>query len=164
VSESFESRVDLLGKVPLTLTMKSGMLRLADGRLSFTRSRDRVVFDVPMREVHSVAISSFGITLWHGTTRYRFATTQPPTPFAHSNNPLVAAAALPDAIRKYRRSREAASDWFDVLSPLAGPVPLGVTVDQPWSTKKSVAVMLAISFGVVVVIGGVITAIVFATG
>jgi hypothetical protein len=65
----------------LTVGMRSGTMRLADGRLRYTRKRKhRVVFDAPVGEFHSLARSSWGtgFHLWHGATRHRFS--RPPGP------------------------------------------------------------------------------------
>jgi hypothetical protein len=69
-----ETRVEQVGALPLTLTERSGRLRLADDRLSFIRRRGRVVFDAPLREFHSFApaFGGQGFHLWHREARYRF--------------------------------------------------------------------------------------------
>jgi len=144
-TRTHESAADLLGRVPITLLMKSGTLRLADGRLSFTRSRNRVVFDVPMSEVHSIGISVFGITLWHGTTRYRFAIGHTSGGGIHPDNAVLALAAvaeLPGAIRNYREARQDAYAWATILNRSAGPVPPGLVVKAPWPTWKVVLVVV----------------------
>jgi hypothetical protein len=150
-----ETKADLLGAVPITLLMKRGQLRLADGRLSFTRSNNRVVFDAPMSEIHSVDKSSFGITLWHGTTRYRFAIGQKYRAGASSGIPLVAEVAAVGAIEDYRDARLGADVWVSMLRPLAGPAPQGVEVKASWPTWKTMLVILGgaciIVFGIVAI-------------
>jgi len=148
----FESHADLLAAVPVTFLMKSGTLRLADGRLSFTRSRNRVVFDAPMSEIHSVATNAFGITVWHGPKRYRFAIGHKSRVGVHSDNALIAAASLPGAISDYREARQGAGDWAATLRPLAGAVPSGVAVSAPWPMWKMMSVILGGIVGIVAVI------------
>ena len=129
-----ESRVELVRGVPITLLTVSGRLRLADGRLSFTRSRGRVVFDVPVGELHSVATSFIGFTVWHGRRRYRFTTHEPDSVVQGPGllGATVAAAQLPGAFRRYREGKQLAQMWCDVLAPLVGSKPQDVRVRAPW--------------------------------
>ncbi len=60
VSTELEAPVDLV-LLPVTFGLRSGTMRLADGRLTYTRAwRRRVVFDAPLHEFHSFARSSMG--------------------------------------------------------------------------------------------------------
>jgi hypothetical protein len=129
-----ESRVELVRGVPITLFTRSGRLRLAGNRLSFTRSRERVVLDVPVSELHSVATSFIGFTVWHGKRRYRFTTHEPQTVVQGPGivGATVAAAQLPEALARYREEKQLAQAWRDVLAPLVGPTPDDVRVRAPW--------------------------------
>ena len=150
----YESHADLLAAVPITFLMKSGTLRLADGRLSFTRSRNRVVFDAPMSEIHSVGTNAFGITLWHGATRYRFAIGQKYRAGIHSEVPVLAAVSAAAAISDYREARNSATDWALTLIPLQGAVPTGVAIKPPWPAWKT---WVAIIGGVLAVAAVIVT-------
>jgi hypothetical protein len=128
------SRAELVRGVPLTLLSTSGTLRLQDGRLSFTRTRGTEVFDVPAQELHSVAISAMGLTVWHDRQRYRFAIGN-----RHTNVPVngpvgavIALAEMPAAVAEYRAGRDLTRAWFDTLSPFAAEPPDGLQVRAPW--------------------------------
>jgi hypothetical protein len=138
----YESHADLLTAVPITFLMKAGTLRLADGRLSFTRSRNRVVFDAPMNEIHSVGTNAFGITLWHKSTRYRFAIGQKYRAGIDSGVPVIAAVSAAAAIGDYRQARSSAADWASTLVPLQGSVPSGVAIRTPWPAWKTWAAII----------------------
>lgn len=79
--ESLSSDAQLLRAVPIPTVSQWGTLRLDDGRLSFTKKSGDTVFDVPANEIHSVRpMTSMGIHVWHGTTRYRLAAGVPSIP------------------------------------------------------------------------------------
>ena len=89
-----EAPLDLV-LLPVTFGLRSGTMRLADGRLTYTRTRrQQVVFDAPLDEFHSFARSSMGtgFHLWHGSTRYRFVSYHPVLPAEYGSS-LVANAA-----------------------------------------------------------------------
>ena len=120
----FEIGADQMGKVPITLFLKPGTLKLADGRLSFVRrTGNSTVVDAPIGEFHSVSKNAFGITIWHGPTKYRFVIGQKDRIGASSSIPLVAAASIPGAINDMRNAKQDAEELVRVLTPLVGPAP-----------------------------------------
>lgn len=154
-----ELQCELARKVPINGATRSGTLRLADGRLSFTRSRNRVVFDVPMAEVHSVATTKIGFNLWHGETRYRF-TFAPSVSTMKSGHDLldvaIGATGARKALAEYGNAREVSQQWVDALAPLVGQPPPGLHVPEPWGWWQYTAVIV----GIILLIGGVVTGIV----
>lgn len=160
-----ESDAELLRAVPITLFSISGRLRDDGERLSFRGGlRNRVVFDVPVAELHSVsAMSSLGLHVWHGVDRYRFTFTTPLAGEVESGNDAVDAAAaiarVPSAVRQHRRSRDAAALWLTRLQAKAGAPPPGVRVRPPWPMWTWWAGLV----GAVIVIVAFITGLVFLT-
>ena len=154
-----ELQCELARKVPINGATRSGTLRLADGRLSFTRSRDRVVFDVPMAEVHSVATTKIGFNLWHGATRYR-VTFVPSVHQMNTGHDLldigIAASGAIQALAEYGNTRQVSQQWVDALAPLAGQPPPGLRVPEPWGWWQYTALIV----GITLRIGGVVTGIV----
>src|SRR3954449_11889727 len=71
--DAFESRAELLGTIPVPIMSKPGVLRLRNGRLTFTADDGEVKLDAPTHELHSAAVSASGIHVWHGPSRMRFA-------------------------------------------------------------------------------------------
>ncbi len=164
---ALEGRVDLV-ILPITLGLRAGTMRLADGRLSYTRRRrKRVVFDAPLHEFHSFGPSSLGtgFHLWHGATRYRFIVDEPAVPVGYGSG-LIADAAeavvqIQQGVARTARSRAEVDRWHDALVPvIASEPPSGVTVRRPWSTRRFIWATAGIVTGVTAVLVGVITAIV----
>ena len=125
---ALEGAVDLV-VLPVTFGLRAGNLRLADGRLTFTRRRGRVVFDAPVHELHSVARSSLGtgFHLWHGPTRYRFVVHHPVLPSEYGPGGLASTVEAVDQLRRgivtTARSRAEVDRWHDALDARdrAGP-------------------------------------------
>jgi hypothetical protein len=157
---AFESESERLRWLPITIAAQSGYLRLEAGRLTFrTDFRERVVFDYPANEIHSVApMTSTGFHFWHDTTRYRFSTGIV-TPVTHPmtgstlGNVAARAAALPaalanDAVRKLQNRA-----WLDLLAEHACEPPPGLRVRKPWpGWTWAVGVLLTAA----VLIGGIV--------
>jgi hypothetical protein len=121
------SHAELLPAVPFTMMMKSGELRLAGDRLRFATD-DEVLLDAPLDELHSLAPAVIGIHIWHADKRFRFAL-------------------------GYRDRRTGGTDdvaaltsmWLDILLPLIGVPPAGVTVRKPWPRWAWVLGVIALS-------------------
>lgn len=116
---SYSSPAELLGKIPITLFMKSGTLALDNGQLSF-RTRRATVFEVPVAKVHSVrSVSRVGLELWHGETRYRFVPDWSPVHSLKTPSDAVNVAAgawqLGRSIAADKKMRVAREAWIDVL-------------------------------------------------
>jgi hypothetical protein len=166
-----EGRVDLI-VLPITLGVRAGSMRLADGRLTYTRRRrGRVVFDAPVHEVHSFGRSSLGtgFHLWHGATRYRFVAGPPAAPVGDApglvGDVAEGVAQVRQGLAQTARCRAEVDRWHDALVPViaAGP-PLGVTVRRPWSPRRFVATTAALVAGATAVVVGAITAVVAVVG
>jgi hypothetical protein len=156
--------------VPLTVGMRPGTMRLADGRLVYARKRkQRVVFDAPVGEFHSFARSSWGtgFHLWHGATRHRFSLYQPVPP-------VELGPDVPDWIEdvdQFSRSlavhavsRAQVDRWYDALVPVIAPTaPPGVTVRPPLSRAGFFAAALGFAVSMTLVVAAIVTAIVLAT-
>ena len=154
---------------PLTFGWRSGTMRIADGRLTYTRKRkQRVVFDAPLGEFHSFAQSSWGtgFHLWHGTTRHRFS-------LYHPVPPVELGPEVPDWVEDvdhFRRSvqmqaisRAEVDRWHAALVPVIAPqAPPGVRVRPPLSTAGFLAAALGFAVSVTLVVAAIVTAIVVA--
>ena len=167
---ALEGAVDLV-VLPVTFGLRAGNLRLADGRLTFTRRRGRVVFDAPVHELHSVARSSLGtgFHLWHGPTRYRFVVHHPVLPSEYGPGGLASTVEAVDQLRRgvvtTARSRAEVDRWHDALSPVIAPAPpVGIDVHPPWSPWRFVVGMLAGSIAATLVLVAAIAAVVVAAG
>jgi hypothetical protein len=167
---ALEGAVDLV-VLPVTFGLRAGTMRLADGRLTFTRRRGRVVFDAPVHEFHSVARSSLGtgFHLWHGATRYRFVVHHPVLPAEHGPGGLADAVEAVDQLRQgivaTARSRAEVDRWHDALAPVIAAVPpAGVEVRAPWSSARFLVTMLAGATTATLVLVAAIAAVVVAAG
>ncbi len=146
---AYEGQAEFMRWLPITLASSSGKLRLADGRLSFTTDlRHKVLFDVPVGEIHSVSRSmNNGLHLWHGPTRYRLAVGNPVyvpgvvsaaggavggTVAGALGSAAAEAAGIPGRGRLDRANRAQADSWFDVLRSRQADPPVGVRVRPPW--------------------------------
>ncbi|HWL42200.1 MAG TPA: hypothetical protein VNQ73_04600 [Ilumatobacter sp.] len=132
----YETRAELMPRVPTVIGMRSGTLRLADGRLSF-RNRHRVLWEHPIGEMHSVtSAASVGFHIWHGSRCYKLLPEWAPVAHLATGNPAVDVAAgvarIGEARRTDARSRDSRTNWVNLLAPLVGPPPAGVKVRTPW--------------------------------
>ena len=160
----FSSKASLLRWVPISLFMVDGTLGVHDGRLTFTRSRDRVVFDAPVGELHSISRGAgAALYVWHGSRRLRFITGQVYVHHVRTGNDLLDTVTGVSAIGRAFAADAAAKDtrdqWLELLVPLAGDPPPGLTVKRPWPTW---AWFLAV-IGATLVLVAIIVAAVFAT-
>ena len=165
-----EGPLDLV-LLPVTFGLRSGTMRLADGRLTYTRRRrQHVEFDAPLDEFHSFARSSMGtgFHLWHGSTRYRFVSYHPVLPAEYGSS-LVADAAesvvqLRQGLARTALSRADVDRWHDTLVPVIAPQPpVGVDVRPPLSSGRYLAAMLGLATAATLVLIAIITAIVLMT-
>ncbi len=156
-----ESPALLLRKVPIAVGAPAGRLRLAGGRLTFTKSKGGVIVDLPVAELHSVSASSIGLVVWHGTRRYRFAV-GPGNTAIHGTGAIggaLAIAQLPDEIKAYRTGVAMIAAWVDAIKAQAhGVPPDGLKIHKPWGTVKTVLVVVA--GATVVVVGTIVLALV----
>jgi hypothetical protein len=157
--------------VPLTVGFRSGTMRLADGRLTYTRTRKhRVVFDAPVGEFHSFAPSSWGtgFHLWHGATRHRFS-------LYHPVPPVELAPEVPDwvedvndfgrSLQMQAISRAEVDRWHDALVPVIAPqAPPGLRVRPPLSRAGFLGAALGFAVSMTLVVAAIVTAIVLAGG
>jgi hypothetical protein len=110
----------VLPRVPVTLLMKPGELRLAEGRLTFRVGADEPVLDAPVAELHSVALAVTGMHVWHGPRQWRFVF------------PRAVTTAPGRAQARRDPPNDTAARWVDVLQPIVGDPPVGVRVGAPW--------------------------------
>lgn len=159
-TERFESDAEFLRALPITTFSSSGKLQLAGGRLSFTTGlRHRVLFDVPVNELHSVARSAVtGLHLWHGSTRYRLSVGSPVYIPGVGTAAAEAVTGLPLDLRGRfemdRANRATADNWLQLLQEHQTEPPAGLKVRRPWPTW---AIWLTV-VGVTLVLVGAITA------
>jgi hypothetical protein len=165
-----EAPLDLV-LLPVTFGLRAGTMRLADGRLTYTRKRrDEVVFDAPLDEFHSFARSSMGtgFHLWHGTTRYRFVSYHPVLPAEYGSS-LAAnvgenVVQMRQGLAKTALSRADVDRWCEALVPQIAPAPpTGLDVRPPLTARRYLAAMLGLATAATVVLIAVITAIVLMT-
>lgn len=166
-----EGRVEYV-VLPLTFGLRAGTLRLADGRLRYTRKwRNRIVFDAPVEEFHSLARSSWGtgFHLWHGAQRHRFVAYHPVVSMPYGTG-LVADVA--EGVSQYAQARVAMNrsqadvdGWYEVLAPVvAAQPPAGVRVRPPLSKRGFGLAMAGFAVGVTALLVAAITAGVFLFG
>jgi len=165
-SERFESSAEFLRALPITTFSSSGTLRLADGRLSFTTGlRHRVLFDVPVNELHSVARSAVtGLHLWHGSTRYRLSVGSPVYVPGIGTAAAEVVTGLPLDLRGRfemdRANRATADSWLSLLQPHESTAPAGVRVRRPWPTWAIWVTVVAVTLA----LAGAITAVALLAG
>jgi hypothetical protein len=133
------------------LAQKSGTLQLAFGRLRFATTRGRVVFDLPLSELHSLGVGELGtaIDVWHRDKRHRVSLAGPPEfmlPSATGADPLIGAMAVESGVKQTRREREKARAWKELLEPyIAVQPPPGVKVRRPMgNVAYAISVMLLV--------------------
>ncbi|CAB4896956.1 unannotated protein [freshwater metagenome] len=119
------THAELLAKVPVATFIKSGDLRLANDRLSFTTIGGEVLLDAPIDEIHSVAPAAVGLHLWHGSRCLRFA---------------------------FRESRDLAASWITTLTPLVSAPPSTLRVPPPWPKWAWMLTVVAVTAMLVVAI------------
>ncbi len=126
-SSAVASPADLLATIPIAQIVKSGDLRLADGRLSFTSPGGLVLLDAPVEELHSVAKAAIGIHVWHRDKRFRFS--------FGKENPTRA------------------DSWVNTLAPMVGSAPAGQKVRRPWPAWAWLASLIGTVVGLLAVAG-----------
>jgi hypothetical protein len=158
------SKASLLRLLPMTLFTIDGTLRLKEHRLTFTRSRDRVVFDAPVGELHSISRGAgAALYLWHGSRRLRFITGQVYVHHLRTGSAVLdtvtGVGAMGRAFAADAVAKSVRDEWLELLVPLAGEPPPGVEVSRPWPTWAwAIAVV-----GATIVLLAVIVAVVLAT-
>ena len=160
-SPVLESWALVLRKVPIAIGATPGRLRLAGGRLTFTKNKGGVIVDLPVAELHSVSASSIGLIVWHRTRRYRFAV-GPGNTAIHGTGAIggvLAIAQLPDEIKAYKTGVAMIAAWVDAIKAQAhGVPPDGLKIHKPWGTVKTVLVVVA--GATVLVVGPIVIALV----
>ncbi|HLM18001.1 MAG TPA: hypothetical protein VK549_09290 [Acidimicrobiia bacterium] len=139
--DAFESRAELLGTIPVPIASKAGVLRLRNGRLTFTSDDGEIALDAPTHELHSAAVSASGIHIWHGSSRMRFA-------FGRRES------AGPDA---RRANQEIAERWVQQLAPMLGAPPSGTRVRRPWPSWAWIAALVIVMFGITFVVATLVS-------
>jgi hypothetical protein len=114
----------LMGKVPITLLMRNGTLKLEHDRLTFTTTRGKTLFDHPVAELHSVGpVSRVGMRFEHGDRTYRLVPCYQAVGGVNTSNDLVdvvlGVAQLSRSMTADQRMRSARDEWIDILRPLA---------------------------------------------
>ena len=125
------SPAELLARLPITTFMKSGTLRLANDRLTFTTDNGEVEFDAPLSEFHSVSLAATGIHLWHINRCLKFA-------FRGEN-------------------RHFAATWIATLKPIIGTPPVGLRVAAPWPKWAWTLALIGITLLLVAAIAALTT-------
>ncbi len=127
------------------LAQTSGTLQLAFGRLRFSTPGGRVVFDLPLAELHSLGVGELGtaIDVWHGDKRHRVSLAGPPElmlPPSAGSDLLIGAVAVTSGVQQTRREKEKAQAWKALLEPyVAADPPPGVKVRRPMGNAAYVA-------------------------
>lgn len=157
-------------RVPVTFTQQSGTLRLAAGRLSFRRSRGRVVFDGALGDFHSFApcYAGLGFHIWQGSRchvvvfqRYGI----PPIGSLGLIGLVLSLEATREAIERLPKSVSDARKWQRVLPALiTSSPPLDVRVRPPFSTRKYWAAVSGAVIGLVAASLGLILVAVAVVG
>jgi len=162
---AYETEAERLRWLPITLVSTSGRLRVEGGRLTFrTLVRKKLVFDLPVDEIHSVAeMSSLGMHVWHGSTRYRYSVGSPvyiPTVGQAATGVIGQAASIPGRLEHDRANRRDTAKWVELLRAAQGSPPDGLRVRRPWpGWTWGVGVVLA-----TLVLVGIITAVTLLAG
>lgn len=157
--------------IPL-LTMlfqTSGTLQLAFGRLQFTTPHGRIVFDVPLCELHSLGVGELGtaIDVWHGDKRHRVSLAGPPEfllPPMFGTDPIIGAMAVTSGTRQYRREKETTRAWRELLEPyIAIDPPPGVKVRRPMRNVAYATSAMLLTLLATAIIVAITLAVLFAT-
>jgi len=139
--DAFESPAEMLGTIPLAVASTPGVLRLRNGRLTFTADNGEVILDVPTHELHSVSVAATGIHVWHGSSRMRFA-------FGRGQGTGADAR---------RATQATAKAWVEALSPMVGTAPTGTRVRRPWPSWAWIAALVVIMFGITFVMATLVS-------
>jgi hypothetical protein len=156
-------------RFPVTFTQQSGTLRLGEGRLTFTRSRGRQVFNGALSEFHSFApcYAGLGFHIWQGSRchvvvfqRYGI----PPVGSLGVIGLVLSLEATREASENLPRSIADAQKWQSILPPLiVSSPPAGVHVRPPLSTPRYWAAVIGAVVGLVTVALGIVVAAVVLT-
>ena len=121
------------GRVPTYWNQHPGVLRLADGRLSFVETDGKVRFDVPVAECHSLAEAELGTALavWHGATRHRVVVTGSSQPASLPSmvvgegalGTALGAGAVAQNLDLHHQMTGGVDAWMALLGPLVAPAP-----------------------------------------
>jgi hypothetical protein len=157
---AYSTKASLLGKVPITTSTTDGVLTLADGRLTFATS-NRTHFDHPIGEFHSVApAANVGFHVWRRDRCYKFVPGHEIVNGLYSgNDALDAVAGVGQAIQAAganRRMRGQRDQWVELLRPLVGSPPPGVTVRRPWSMWALVLVAAGLALFLIAIITAIV--------
>jgi hypothetical protein len=151
-------------RFPVTFTQQSGTLRLANERLSFTRSRARQVFNGALNEFHSFApcYAGLGFHIWQGSRCHVMVFQRYGIPPVGSLGLIglgLSLEATREASEGLPRSIADSRKWQRVLRPLiVSSPPPGVKVRPPLSTPKYWAAVAASVLGLVTVALGLVVA------
>lgn len=142
------------------LLQTSGTLELAFGRLRFSTPRGRIVFDVPLGELHSLGVGELGtaIDVWHGDKRHRVSLAGPPEtmlPPAAAADPVLGTVGVTSGVRQFRREKETTRAWRELLEPYIAPdPPPGVKVRRPMgNVAYATSVMLLVILTTAAIVG-----------
>lgn len=119
------SPASLLGKVPITLFMRDGTLKLEGDRLTFTTAKGKTLFDHPVAECHSVGpVSRVGMRIGHGDRTYKLVACYQAVHGINTTNDIadvvVGFAQVSRGMKADQRMKAARQAWIDVLRPLVG--------------------------------------------
>lgn len=140
------------------LLQTSGTVQLAFGRFRFATPRGRIVFDVPLSELHSLGVGELGtaIDVWHGDKRHRVSLAGPPEIMlspAAAANPVLGTIGVTSGVRQFRREKETTRAWRELLEPhIAADPPTGVKVRRPMGNvayATSVMLLVLVTTGII---------------
>jgi hypothetical protein len=152
--------------VPITLLLRAGTLRRRGDRITFTLgnqdSNTYPTLDAPLAEMHSVAVTLMGMTIWHGKKRYRFTFVSPPAiPLSQGATQGYQSAMIDTDLLAMAQNNSASGAWVSNLEKDVGSPPPGLRVPKPWSMAKCLAfiglmfvVFLAVAAGIALLAGG----------
>ena len=141
----YRSNMSVFGQVPGVLRADLGG---AEPRLMFTTDSGEVIFDHPIRELHSVGLTEYDTTLevWQGDTRHRIY--------------LATDALVTGNIVGIFDTNSNAKQWHDFLAPKVGAPPAGVTVKKPMGKGTTLLMVVVVSVLVVLLCLGVVVLLV----
>jgi hypothetical protein len=121
------------------------------GRVRFVSKKEKLYFDVPVQELHSVALADYNTTLefWHGDLRHRVCL-------------LPGGVTEANLTGEFRGATEA-QNWQALLTPMVGQKPEGVKVRPPMSKGKRIALNWGLGCGISLVIIVIVFIVVLAT-
>lgn len=170
-SETLETpaKYQRFARLPVTFTQQPGTLRLAQSRLTFTRSRGQEVFDGPLRDFHSFAscYAGLGFHIWQGSRRHVLVFQRygiPPVGSLGLIGLALSVEATREAVENLPRSIADARRWQMILPALIrSSPPHGVRVRPPLTTAKYWAAVSGAVVGLVTASLGVIFAAILLT-